>query len=192
MTSSIGFGPGTTVTSTVVVTPQEATGVFRPTSMAEWIGQLVQIAGLDPNFEHTLLGVEVIPGPRMVLDASQGRYVEQVVDGGAARLTVLTEAPNVPNVANYVRVIGGVPPARAQFVHADTGQVLVDRGRYPAPFYPDQMVAAGGQHFRVTATSWPNRHPETGSVGSAEDYQLVTVTPIPDQEPAAPAPAPTP
>ncbi|WP_372672588.1 hypothetical protein [Amycolatopsis kentuckyensis] len=192
MTSSTGFSPGTTVTSTVVVTPEEPTGVFRPDAIGEWVGHLVRVAGLDPAYDHTLLSVEIIPGPRMVLDVAAGRYVEQVVDGGAARLTVLTEAPNVPNVASYVRVIAGVPPARAKFVHADTGEVLVERGRYAAPFYDSQRLAVGDQHFQVTTTSWPNRNPDTGSAGAAEDYQLVTVTPIPDQEPVAPDPALTP
>ncbi|RSN38558.1 hypothetical protein DMC64_41560 [Amycolatopsis sp. WAC 04197] len=188
MTSSIGFGGGTRVVSTITVTPEEPTGLFRPDAMSEWVGHLVQVAGLDPAYEHTLQAVKVVPGPRMVMDMNLGRYVEQVVDGGAAELTVLTEAPYVPCYANYVRVIAGVPPARAQIVRADTGAVLVERGRYPAPFYDGQTLAVGEQHYRITATSWPNRNPDTGSAGAAEDYQLVTVSPIPDQEPVAPLP----
>lgn len=170
------------ILSTITVTPDQVTGVFQPSSFHEWVGQHVQVAGLDPAYHHTLRSVEIVPGPRMVLNHGTGTFVEQVVPGGAAVLTVHTEAPFVPDHASFVQAITHLPQARVRIVDADSGEELV-RGRYPAPLATAQTIAVGDREYMVTAVEWPNRDPETGSAGTAEDYQVATVRSMP----AAPA-----
>lgn len=166
------------ILSTITVTPDQLTGVFQPSSFQEWVGQHVQVAGLDPAYHHTLRAVEIVAGPRMVLNHGTGTFVEQVVPGGAAVLTVHTEAPFVPDHASYVQIINGLPQARVRIVRADTGEELV-RGKYPAPLGEGQVLQVGGDEYQVSAVNWPNRHPEHGSAGDLEDYQLATVIAVP-------------
>lgn len=173
--------------TTVTVRPDQPTGQFRQDSFSDWLGKAVLVAGLDPAYQHTLRQVEILDGPVMVMDRELGVYVEQVLPGGAARFTVHTEAVFVPDAATSVQVVTGFPEARVQIRHAETGEVLHERGRYPAPHSIGQMVRVGEQHFHVVDVEWPNRDPETGTSNGAEDYQVVHVREVPADPPVAAA-----
>lgn len=151
----------------VIVTPDS--GLFLPTSFSELVQRKVVLPGLDPQWTHTLVGVEV-SGDRCSAD-----------------LVLHSSPPDVPGMVDGLRVEHGTPPAAIR-VYSAEGELLTE-GRYPAPLDVGQEIAVGNVHYLVSSVAWPGRNPETGACVGGVDWQHVTVSPPLPAVSSEPSPA---
>ncbi|MCW2900915.1 MAG: hypothetical protein JWO67_3180 [Streptosporangiaceae bacterium] len=160
----------------IVLRPQVENG-FTPTSFSDLLQQQVSFPGLDQSYVHTLVGVDVAP------------------DGSRAELMIHSEPMHRVQLGAAMRPSFGAPPARIKAFDTDGNELHI--GSHPSPLRVFEMVAIGDLHYRVAATDWPNRDPNTGACVGDIDWQHVVLQPIPNPvpEPApftAPGGAPTP
>ncbi|MEK6443654.1 hypothetical protein [Pseudonocardia sp. T1-2H] len=134
-------------------------GGFAPGSFEALLQTVVHIPGLDPTWTHTLIDAVVAE------------------DGGSAEFTVHS-APNVAlSLDASLRVVTSTPAAWVRAVD-EAGTVLAESS-YAAPLRETQEVEIAGQHYTVTATSYPGRNPETGACAGDIDWQVAVVAPRP-------------
>ena len=143
----------------VKVTLYAPNGGFQPTTFTEWIGHEVQVTGLDTAFRQVLT------------------HVENHEDGQHSTLTVQVGRDEGPELVANMSVIMGTPKAKVRAVHHESGDELVTT-QLDAPLQPGQPVTIDGQPHIVVDVVHPNRDPETGTTGDAEDIQHVKVQPV--------------
>lgn len=137
-------------------------GGFQPTTFGEWIGHQVQITGLDQAHRHVLTAVDNSP------------------DGRVSTLTVCTTNGDEagPDLTANMSVIMGTPKAQVR-AHDDAGAHLTT-AHLDAPLSEGQTVTIDGVPHTVRAVRYPYRDPADAE--TVEDYQHVTVQPIPATE----------
>ncbi|MGH7743341.1 MAG: hypothetical protein ACREQ5_00765 [Candidatus Dormibacteria bacterium] len=141
-------------------------GGFPPGSFDHLLQRRVDMPGLDPGWEHTLIGAVVEP------------------DGSSAVLTIHSEPRQVLSLDRSLRIVSWQPPAHVR-AHTPDGEVLCET-RLDAPLSPGQLVEMGGVTYRVAAGEphelWPHRDRVTGVCRDTVDWQHVVL--IPDPQPA--------
>ncbi len=135
-------------------------GSFKPTSMTEWIGHLVEVTGLDPAYHHVL------------------KHVENTEDGSRCTLTIHTHSEVDADLAANMSVRWDTPTAQVR-AHVD-GEHL-HTARLEAPLQPGQTVRVGEDLFNVLDVHYPARRDDGTTDG--EDYQHAELQPIPGQPP---------
>lgn len=148
--------------STIDVFPQPG-GMFRATSFQQLIGTLVQVPGLDPQYDHTLNAVDVADG------------------GSSARLTVTTTVPYTVDLAGEISLL---MKYKATVEAVDLEGNALASGQFDAPLQVGQTVKVHGDRYLVHDVSWPNRHPEYGVVADGElDVQRVVLAALEEPPP---------
>lgn len=144
------------------VTLHAAPGTFQPTSMTEWIGHLVDVTGLDPNYQHVL------------------QAVENTETGDRCTLTIHTHPDTGTDLTADMSVRWGTPTAEVR-AHVDGQHVTT--AHLEAPLQPGQTVRIGDQAHTVLDVHYPNRSDDGTTTG--DDYQHANLRPLPDKPPVA-------
>lgn len=144
--------------------PEGGGGGFQPGSFQHLMHLRIQLPGLDPAWEHTLVNAVVAP------------------DGASAELTVQTSAPPHVSLDRSLRIVTWQPAAHVKAHDAEGNELAAVR--LDAPLHAGQHVELGGVRYRVAPDpSWPHRDPDSGMCTDSLDWQHVTL--IPDPLPAA-------
>lgn len=146
------------ITARVIVTPD--VGQFRSTTFDDLLRKGIHQPGLDPQWRHTLIGVQVAP------------------DGSHAELTIHSEPHIATSLTNELRIVSWEPDARVR-AHDEDGNELAAVA-LPAPLRVGERVTVGPDTYRVTREpTWPHRDPNTGRCKDTIDWQHVVLTPDP-------------
>jgi hypothetical protein len=136
---------------------------FNPEAWGGLVHAEVMAPGLDPNYVHTVRGIEIS------------------ADRKAVALTIYTDRPQQLDMARHLSILGG-PKALVRAVHVDSGAVLAE-GAFDGFLQPGQPVWINGDPHVVTGVDHPHRDPVSGSSGREPDWQVATVQPVPRPEP---------